>query len=131
MLITISFYLLSLSLPITQDMAYAQEERFGGVGISVAQIFDPDVDNKMGSLVVLDVIEGTPASAQDIRRGDIISQIDGEPTKGKMFEYLIVKKLRGLAGSEVKLLIERPGVKTPVNVILIRSDMVYSPEKEK
>jgi len=129
-IIAVFFLMLSVSLPLMQGVSYAEEEKFGGLGMSVAQIFDPDVENKMGSLVVLDVLEGTPAAERGIQKGDVITQIDGEPTKGKTFEHLILEKLRGKIGSKVDIVVERAGVKTPLNFNLTRVEITYKPEQK-
>ncbi len=127
--IMVIFLILSVSL--IWNTSYAAEEKFGGLGMKVAQLFDPDAENKTGSLVVLDVLDGTPASKSGVRRGDVITHIDGELTKGRMFKYLILEKLRGETGSEVDISIERAGVKTPLNFTLIRIEITYTPEKEE
>lgn len=130
-LISLVVLFLSITIPKIQSISYAEEEKFGGVGVSIAQIFDPDVENKIGSLVVLDVIKGNAASKHGIQRGDVITHIDGEPTKSKMFKYIIFEKMRGKTGSKVNLLIKRAGEKNPLNITLTRQEITYSPEKTK
>lgn len=129
LIIAAIFLILSLSLPLTQKISYANQESFGGLGISVAQIFDPDIENKMGSLVVVNVLDGTPALASGIQRGDLITHIDGELTKGKLFKYLILEKLRGKIGSEVGISIERAGEKLPLYFRLTRVEITYIPDQ--
>ncbi len=106
----------------------AQEEKFGGLGLSVAQIYNQDGESNRGDLVVLDVIDETPAFNEGIHIGDVITHIDGEPVEGKEFEYLILEKLRGVVGSSIEIRIQRARVKEPLNFILTREEIVYSPE---
>ncbi len=120
-----------LSFPFIWNASYATEEKFGGLGLVVAQLFEQDAENKMGSLVVLDVFDGNPASKCGVQRGDVITHIDGEITKGKMFKYLILEKLRGKTGSEVEILIERAGVKKPLHFTMTRNEITYTPGKSE
>ena len=110
-------------------VSYAEEEQFGGIGISLSQIYDPDIENKMGELVVLDVFDGTPAFKHNILAGDIITHIDGEDVTGKEFGYLITKKLRGKTGSNIEITVKRPRVHQPLIFILTREKITYTPEK--
>ena len=121
---------LSLSFGSISNVAHAKEEKFGGLGLKVAQIYEQGTENHMGSLVVLDVFDGTPASKSGIQRGDVITHVSSEPTKGKTFKYLIMEKLRGKIGSKADILIERAGVKTPLNFSLTRIEIVVPEQKE-
>ncbi|MGH9857123.1 MAG: S41 family peptidase, partial [Acidobacteriota bacterium] len=53
-----------------------------------------------GILTVISPIEGTPAYKAGLRAGDVISEIEGEPTKGQPTNQLL-KKLRGPKGTKV------------------------------
>lgn len=121
-------FILSIFILLIHNISDAKEENFGGIGVSIAQMFDPDVENKIGSLVVLDVFKGNAASMHGIKRGDIITHIDGESTKSKPFKYIIFNKMRGKIGSKINLEIKRTGVKTPLNIILTRQKISYSSE---
>ncbi|XOF32776.1 MAG: S41 family peptidase [Candidatus Electrothrix sp. YB6] len=126
----IAVIFLSLSLGSVFTVAQATKDTFGGLGLRVSQIYDPDTEDHLGPLVVLEVIDGTPASKSGIQRGDIITHIDGEPTQGKTFKYLILEKLRGEIGSAADIAIERAGVQTPLNFSLTRIEIVSSPEQK-
>lgn len=119
---------LSLSFGSFVKSVQAAEEKFGGLGLRVSQIYDPDTEDHLGPLVVLDLIDETPASKSGIRRGDIITHIDGEPTKGKTFKYLIVEKLRGTIGSKTDISIERADEKAPLDFGLTRIEIHSSPD---
>lgn len=119
---------LSLSLVPVLGSAYAAENKFGGLGLRVSQIYNPDTEDHLGPLVVIGLLNETPASKSGIQRGDIITHIDGEPTEGKTFKYLILEKLRGEVGSQTDIAIERAGVTSPLEFVLTRIEINFSPE---
>ena len=99
--------------------AYAslQEEQHGsfyGLGISLQSI--------NGILTIISPIEGTPAYKAGLRAGDIISEIEGEPTKGHPTNVLL-KKLRGPKGTKVTITIEREGWEKPIQMTLVRDEI--------
>ncbi|MCI5221565.1 MAG: PDZ domain-containing protein [Candidatus Electrothrix sp. AR4] len=122
---------LTLSFLSALSVAHATEDKFGGIGVKVSQIYDPGTENNLGILVVLDVLDETPASKSGIQKGDLITHIDGEPTKGKTFKYLMLKKLRGEIGSKTDISIERARVKTPLNFSLTRIEIIYPTEQKE
>lgn len=124
----VAVFCLSLSLGSFVRSVHAAEDKFGGLGLRVSQIYDPTTEDHLGPLVVLDLLDETPASKSGIQRGDIITHIDGEPTKGKTFKYLIVEKLRGKIGSKTDIAIERAGAEAPLDFALTRIEINSSPE---
>lgn len=86
-----------------EAFASLQEEQHGsfyGLGITIQSI--------NGILTVISPIEGTPAFKAGLRAGDVISQIEGEETKGQPTNVLL-KKLRGPKGTKVTITVEREG----------------------
>ena len=101
------------------EEAYAslQEEQHGsfyGLGITIQSI--------NGTLTVISPIEGTPAYKAGLRAGDVISEIEGEPTKGHPTN-LLLKKLRGPKGTKVTITIERQGWEKPIQMTLVRDEI--------
>lgn len=101
------------------EEAYAslQEEQHGsfyGLGITIQSI--------NGILTVISPIEGTPAYKAGLRAGDVISEIEGEPTKGKPTS-LLLKKLRGPKGTKVTITVEREGFPDPMHFTLVRDEI--------
>lgn len=96
------------------DFAELQEStsgEFGGLGIEVGM--------EDGFVKVVSPIDDTPASKAGIQPGDLIIKIDDQPTKGlSMLDA--VDKMRGKAGSKIKLTIVRDGGK-PFVVELVRA----------
>lgn len=73
---------------------------FGGVGIVLG------VKDKM--LTVIAPIESTPAETAGIQSGDQILRIDAQDTKDMALDEA-VNKIRGVEGTQITLLIQRPG----------------------
>jgi carboxyl-terminal processing protease len=85
------------------DFKEFQEESsgiFSGIGI--------EVTTKDDLLTVVSAIADTPADRAGFQPNDIILEIDGEKTK-KLGPYEAIRRLRGPAGSEVKISIHRKG----------------------
>ena len=101
------------------------EEKFGGVGLKISQLFDTTAKTKAGELVVLEVLSGTDAHTKGILHGDIITKIDQASTKDADFGMLIAK-LRGSIGSEVVLEVKRAGMQKALTFKIKRSEIVYS-----
>ncbi|WPD21721.1 MAG: PDZ domain-containing protein [Candidatus Electrothrix aestuarii] len=111
-------------------LSHADGNKFGGLGLKVAQLYDPALKTHMGPLVVLDVLSEMPAETSGVQKGDVITHIDGEATQDNSFKYLIMEKLRGKVGSQAALSIERSGVSEPLNVSLTRVE-ISSSSKDK
>jgi carboxyl-terminal processing protease len=73
---------------------------FVGIGVEVTM--------KDGEIVVISPIEDTPAMKAGIRSEDLIVKIDDVPTKDKELSD-IIKMIKGLPHSKVKLTIKRAG----------------------
>jgi carboxyl-terminal processing protease len=96
------------------------EEKFGGLGMNVAQLYDPKAQNNIGPLVVLDVFDGAPAARGGVRRGDVITRIDGDPTEGKDFTYLVENRIKGRAGTSLAIEIKRASTGETLSLTLSR-----------
>ncbi|MEX6503905.1 S41 family peptidase [Pseudomonas zhanjiangensis] len=94
-----------------RELQESTSGEFGGLGIEVGM--------EDGFVKVVSPIDDTPASKAGIQPGDLIVMIDGQPTKGlSMLEA--VDKMRGDAGSKIKLTLVREGGK-PFEVELTRA----------
>jgi carboxyl-terminal processing protease len=85
---------------------------FGGLGIEIT------MENH--KLIIVAPIEDTPAWKAGLKPGDIIIEIDGEPTD-KMSLMEAVKKMRGKPGTKVTLTIWRKGLEKPFKVTITRA----------
>jgi carboxyl-terminal processing protease len=94
-----------------QDMQVETSGEFGGLGMQVT------IENSV--VKVVSPIDDTPAAKAGILAGDIITQVDGEPTKDIPLNR-VVAKMRGPVGSNVTLAIERQNQPKPIVVTLTR-----------
>lgn len=81
-----------------------------GIGLEVMQLYDyttKDTD-KRGSIVVLNVSEGSPADQQGIKRGDIILQVGDVTTRRHDFDDIVQNLLKGAPNTEVTVVVWRP-----------------------
>jgi carboxyl-terminal processing protease len=72
---------------------------YSGVGMGV--------DGDERGLVVLTVYDDTPADRAGIREGDVVTAVDGKPTKG-LSPDVIVARIKGKAGTPVELTVRSP-----------------------
>ncbi|GFE61914.1 PDZ domain-containing protein [Geobacter sp. AOG2] len=101
------------------------EKNFGGVGID--GVAAPD-----GEITVRQLVAGGPANIAGIRVGDVITHIDGKPTRGSDFRQMVYKRLRGIAGTPVVLKVRRSGEEKELTFTLQRQQlMVNSPKENK
>jgi carboxyl-terminal processing protease len=96
--------------------------QFGGLGIQV--------NMEDGLLKVVFPIDDTPAARAGILAGDIITQVDGTPTKGLTVSQ-VVEKVRGAPGTEVRLEIMRKEQAAPFNLTLTREIIKVSTVRQQ
>jgi carboxyl-terminal processing protease len=94
-----------------RDMQVETRGQFGGLGIEVTQ--------EDGQIKVVTPIDDTPAARAGIMSNDIITHIDDEPVAGLQLNQA-VDKMRGPVNTSVKLKLQRPGRKEPIEVKLTR-----------
>jgi carboxyl-terminal processing protease len=97
-----------------KDFQIETSGNFVGIGARLSP--DP-----MGALVVV-VFKDGPAWRAGIRKGDTIIAVDDSPSAGKKVSDL-VDKIRGKAGTPVKLKLSRPGEKEPYTVTVRRAQV--------
>jgi len=90
---------------------------FGGVGID-------GVPRADGQIEVKQLVAGGPAHLAGMRAGDVITHIDGKPTRGSNFREMVDFRLRGRAGTKVLLTVHRPGEEKPLHFTLTRRQLV-------
>lgn len=100
-------------------------EETGGVGMTVAQLFDDGSQDHKGYVVVLDVFKDGPAQVGGVESGDIITHINGRMTKSRELKDMLQNEIRGAEGREVHLKIWRYSLKKRVELKLIRAPIIY------
>jgi carboxyl-terminal processing protease len=111
----------ALGDPYTEYLSSEQAKNFdndlngklSGIGV--------EIGIKNNRLTVIAPIEGSPASVAGVKAGDIISAINGEDSSGLTLDEA-VKRIRGDAGTKVKLVIVTPG-KNPRELEITRDNI--------
>ena len=91
---------------------------YAGVGIQM--------DVRDSGITVVATLHGTPAEEAGLSTGDRIVEIDGKPTAGLTPDEAL-KTLRGPAGTKVTVVVERPGLATPLTFTLTRREISVNP----
>lgn len=86
----------------------------GGLGIHISIEGDYPV--------IVAPIEGTPAFRAGLQSQDLILEIDGESTEGMPIDEAI-RRLKGMAGDPVTIVIRRQGLPEPLEVTLVREQI--------
>jgi carboxyl-terminal processing protease len=113
----------------SSDFSIMTSGDYAGVG---AIISSRNVDGR-DFVYIAEPYEGMPAAKSGIKAGDIILSINGEDMtqteKVAGEPYLqtlsnrVSNKLKGQAGTSIKVKIERPGTKKPMNFVLTRENL--------
>jgi carboxyl-terminal processing protease len=98
------------------EMRDEQRGKFHGLGIQITKR-GPDKP-----LTIIAPIDGTPAWRAGLQSGDIISEIEGEPTIDLTVQQS-VRRLKGDKGTKVMITIERPGMDEPFQVTIERDEI--------
>ena len=94
-----------------RDMQVQTRGEFGGLGLEVTQ--------ENGIIKVVSPIDDTPAARAGVKAGDLITMLDGQTVQGLTLNEA-VDKMRGPAGSPIRLTIKRQGVDTPIDLSMQR-----------
>jgi len=96
------------------DYRFMTTGQYGGIGALIRQ--------KGDYVAVSEPYEGFPAQRSDLRAGDEILEIDGKSAKGKKTDE-ISHLLKGVAKTNVRLLIRREGEKNPIEKNIMREEI--------
>ncbi|GHT73331.1 peptidase S41 [Spirochaetia bacterium] len=89
---------------------------YGGVGLYISKPTGERPDGKPAFVEVASPIEDTPGWRAGLKPGDLIIEINGEPTDVLTMDEVLAR-LKGIAGVEVKMLIRRgKNLEFPVSV---------------
>jgi len=97
-----------------EDYKIITTGQYGGIGAAVREIKD--------QVIISEPYENSPAIKAGIKAGDVILQINETLVKGKTSEE-ISKLMKGQSGTQVKLLIERPGAAKPIEFNITREEI--------
>src|SRR5947209_4580136 len=97
-----------------RDMQRRQHAQYYGVGMSI-------ISDGTHTLV-MEPFPGSPAAGAGMRRGDVISAVDGKDTAG-MESAAVADLLRGPRGTPVKVSVKREGVTEPYTATITRGEI--------
>lgn len=100
------------------DFRFMTTGEYGGIGSLITKRGD--------YVVVSEPYEGMPAQQSGLRAGDRILKIDGETMKGKETAQ-VSEKLKGPAGTEVKVTVDRPGADKELEITIQRRVIQINP----
>lgn len=101
------------------DLRQENSGEFEGIGAQLE-----GVPTKEGYVRISRPIPGGPAAKAGVKRGDMISKVDGTSVVGLTVDQA-VKKIRGKADTTVRLTLVRPGQKEPVEVAIVRKPVEF------
>jgi len=97
-----------------EDFRTMTTGQYGGIGSLIRQ--------KGDYVVISEPYKGFPAQKADLRAGDMILEINGVSAKGKKTDD-VSRILKGQPGTPVRLKIERPGEKKPLEFSVVREEI--------
>jgi carboxyl-terminal processing protease len=97
-----------------KQMRERQEGRYYGLGIRIVAVD--------GDITVESVFEGSPAYKKGLRRGDVISRVEGQDAKGWTTEQA-VSKLKGPKGTTVNISLKRRGYEGLIEMEIERDEV--------
>jgi carboxyl-terminal processing protease len=107
------------TLYLTKSQADALNDELSGKLSGIGA----QVGSKNNAITVIAPVAGTPAAKAGLQPGDVITAIDGQDTIGMTVDTAVAK-IRGKAGTQVKLTIARSGSTTPIQLTITRADLV-------
>ena len=93
------------------DFQFQTTGEYGGIGSLIRRSGD--------QVIIAEPYEGFPAAKAGIRAGDIILEVEGQSTRNMEIEA-VSDILKGKPGTELHLLIERPGTEQPMKFLMKR-----------
>jgi len=97
-----------------RQMRERQEGRYYGLGIRIVSID--------GDITVESVFEGSPAYKKGLRRGDIISRVEGQDAKSWTTDQAVTK-LKGPKGTTVNISLKRRGYEGLIDMEVERDEV--------
>jgi carboxyl-terminal processing protease len=104
------------------DLRAQTRGEFGGIGAELTR--------DGGRVKVIAPIDDTPAARAGVRPGDVIQRVGGEPVDGLDLTD-VVEKIRGPAGSTVRLTLVRGTAEAPFDIELTRAVIEVNPVKAR
>ena len=107
---------------LTPDQVKASQAALSGSYTGIGAEMDTTGDEP----VVVGVFRDSPADRAGLRSGDVITAVDGKPTKGTPLDA-VVGTVRGPAGTAVQLTVRRTGTASPLTFRIVRAKVTNPP----
>ncbi len=104
---------------LTPDQVKEQHTALSGSIVGIGALMNTD----QATPIIQSVIPGGPADRAGLRSGDKILEIDGVPTDGQDIDS-VVRRIRGDAGTTVKLSVLHEGESAPVSYSIVREQVI-------
>ncbi len=101
MLTSLDDYSVYMNEDVTSDFNERLYGDYTGIGTEITM-------NENGEVVIYQPFEGSPAEKAGLKKGDIITKIDGESVKGKTSSD-VSSMIKGMSGSKVNITVTRDG----------------------
>lgn len=99
----------------SSDFEESMSGEFEGVGA--------EIDRRNDQIVIVSPLKGSPAEAAGLKSGDIVFEIDEEPTYGITLEEAVTQ-IRGPKGEPVVLSVIRENERKPIDITIVRDSIV-------
>lgn len=102
----------------TDDLKFMTTGEYAGIGAMIMK--------RGNDICVSEPYEGMPAQRNDLRAGDVILEVDGKKVD-KMTVSDVSALLKGMPNSQIKIKINRPGEKKPIEKQFLREKIQVNP----
>jgi len=102
----------------TDDLKFMTTGEYAGIGALISK--------SDRGVVISEPYEGKPAQRNGVRAGDIILQIDGKYVNGLTVSE-VSALLKGTPNTTIKLRLDRPGGKEPIEISFLREKIQMNP----
>ncbi len=118
MLMSLDPYTNYISEDQIEDFRFMTTGEYAGIGALIGK--------QNGKVVISEPYEGFPAQKSGLKAGDIILEVQEKPTE-KMTTQDVSNLLKGPANKPVKIKLQRPGMKKPFEVNVVREKISIDP----
>ncbi len=96
-----------------EELRQMASGKYAGIGSVIR------MNTKERRAVVSEPYEGTPSYVAGLKAGDVILTVDGKDVEGMKLDD-VTQRLRGEAGTNVEVVVRRPGVENPLTFLITR-----------
>ncbi|PLR78476.1 peptidase S41 [Bacillus sp. V3-13] len=115
---------------------YMNEEEAKNFNESISSSFEgigAEIQELDGNIVIVSPLKGSPAEKAGLQPNDIVLSVDGKSLQG-LSSTEAVTLIRGEKGTEVNIVVQRPGMGEPMDISIIRDtiplETVYGKMRE-